>query len=129
MENISAWANGLVVATVYHEFKHFGRKPIQINSDKLRTTCANVLLDPQSMAAITLGWGYFWSWTGVELSMWSHRAGGPWDLITNRGDKTITAMRPVIGHAAIATYFANNVVDIDINVQVKHVIKRQWPNR
>lgn len=83
-EPVQAWKHGPVIASVYHEFKHFGRRPIDQLAEhrNLDTMAADYPEIPKSDATTlkisNLVWNAYRKFSGEALIEKTHEEGSPW---------------------------------------------------
>lgn len=82
-EEIQAWQYGPVVASVYHEFKRFGRRPIpelaaDIADDGNLYTPIISLSATEERHLLERVWQTYGRYSGVQLSNMTHEPGTPW---------------------------------------------------
>ena len=96
-EYAEAWQYGPVFPSLYHEFKHLGRKPIIWLATELKLES---LFDDDSDVAVETPrisgsdkpicelldkiWEVYGSATGLQLSEVTHRPDAPWDITRKR---------------------------------------------
>ena len=101
-ERPQAWSYGPVIPSVYHEFKEFGRNPINTKATRLgpvdgqefpedmgqferiihteyETTEPKIENDPDAIALLERVWEVYGSWSAVQLSNMTHEPGSAWD--------------------------------------------------
>ena len=85
-EEIEAWRHGPVVPSVYHEFKHFGKKPIDhyaIDVDLKDLGKASVPKIPADetdiRAVLTQVWDVYIRFTAWDLVSKTHQKDTPWE--------------------------------------------------
>lgn len=95
-DKIEAWKYGPVVPSIYHEFKHFGRKNITskseyatLNDDFNFITETPVLTDENDKKIIQIVWNMYGKFSGNELVTMTHKKGTPWDLVYRRNENEI----------------------------------------
>jgi uncharacterized phage-associated protein len=84
---IHAWKYGPVVTSVYIQFKHHGRQPI----DRLEFRGASEIRDFQKIMQtdseirelLDTIWDCYGHFSGSQLSTITHEEGSPWDVIWN----------------------------------------------
>ncbi len=82
------WKYGPVVPSVYHEFKHFGRAPIDPEEEGFKDP-GLFITDPDVWEFLDKIWEVYGKYTAIELSQRTHRKGTPWDIMWNhRGGMT-----------------------------------------
>ena len=86
-EQIEAWPYGPVVASVYHEFKRYGRSGIDepaIDLERGRIRTPGIDPDDDRTAALLARvWQTYGKFNGMQLSTMSHEPGSPWDVTYN----------------------------------------------
>lgn len=92
---VEAWKHGPVIADVYHEVKIFGKKQIKkafgftvADFDEYEKHLIDQVLDAYS------------EFSGIDLSIRTHRAGSPWSMVYRPGKNV------VIPNNIIEKYFA-----------------------
>ncbi len=113
---VQAWKHGPVIESLYHEFKHFGKKAItelavefdfQGNYALSRAVVNEPMVresDDQTMAILDKVWDTYRSFDGWELRNLTHEFGTPWDATYNvkpKGD--------VIANDLIAKHFREKI--------------------
>ena len=98
-EAIEAWKWGPVVSSVYHEFKDFGRRPIDRAASDLRQDPDGnwrifiPRLDQADLEAsaefLNDVWDVYRDWSGVQMSNVSHAPGTPWSDVRERKGSAI----------------------------------------
>lgn len=87
-EPVQAWRHGPVIPTLYHEFKHCGRKPISDHAvdidfdmdslDFIEITPEVSGTDNRTKTLIERIWKKYGDLTGPQLSNLTHMEGTPW---------------------------------------------------
>ena len=88
-EHAEAWQYGPVFPSLYYEFRHLGRQPIdrpatelQLDPRDLETVLTTVPRIPETDKVIRNFldgiWGIYGRFSGVQLSELCHRPGSPW---------------------------------------------------
>lgn len=90
-EQIEAWPYGPVIASLYHEFKRYGNKPIEEPAVHLSRAAGDKRFYPYSMDGeqsqshrdearnlIDAVWNIYKGFSAVQLSAKTHHAGSPW---------------------------------------------------
>jgi uncharacterized phage-associated protein len=77
-ENPEAWMYGPVIPRIYHEFKHWGRRPIKMEFEE-----HVVLSDPEDEAFLDKIWQVYGQLSAVRLSAMTHQANTPWSNTWN----------------------------------------------
>ncbi|MEM8727465.1 MAG: type II toxin-antitoxin system antitoxin SocA domain-containing protein [Chlamydiota bacterium] len=102
-EEIEAWKHGPVIPSVYHEFKRFGREPIDVRSVTLIAEEASGFeIGRQSIEKIKdkekreriikildVVWKGYKRYSAWGLSQKTHEEGSPWDQADKEGKKII----------------------------------------
>lgn len=79
-ESVQAWKFGPVIPSIYHEFKEFGRYPINrpaLVLKGLKLVAPNVD-DKSDKEFLDKIWEVFSGFTGVQLSNMTHEGDSPW---------------------------------------------------
>lgn len=86
-DRIEAWRYGPVVPSIYHEFKHFGRKNITTKSQFVTFTEdfnfieeTPVLTDENDKKIVQIVWNMYGGLSANRLVDLTHKSGTPWDL-------------------------------------------------
>lgn len=94
-EAICAWAHGPVVRSLYDEFKHFGRNPIDGRSydfdlEKMELTQPRVPAD-DTPTNVVLGkvWGVYRHFSAWDLRNMTHEPDSPWSKVYKPGVRHI----------------------------------------
>lgn len=93
-EPIEAWQHGPVVPSIYHEFKHFGKRPIigksmdiDFDDDELEWIFPEI---PESDEDTNLILGKVWAayrkFSGWDLRNKTHEPDGPWAKVYKDGE-------------------------------------------
>lgn len=77
-ENPEAWKYGPVIASLYHEYKHFGNNPI-----KKEFSEAVSLGDEKDEKFLDRIWSVYGKFSGTELSAKTHLFDTPWSKVWN----------------------------------------------
>jgi len=82
-EQVQAWRYGPVVRSVYNDFRHYGRSPIE--SQKVILTergeyVAPTVHDPDARELLDRIWDVYKVFDGLQLSDITHHPGTPWDI-------------------------------------------------
>jgi uncharacterized phage-associated protein len=83
-EKIEAWRYGPVVPSVYHEFKRFASKPIDLFSVDSSLVTGEITYpvigkeDKDTIQLLGAVWNIYKSKDGIELSRITHENGSPW---------------------------------------------------
>lgn len=85
-ENIEAWQYGPVIPSIYHEFKRFGKEPIDEMSISMNEMTGDLSVNRINLKEgnnisklLNLVWTYYRNYSAVELSDLTHQLGSPWD--------------------------------------------------
>lgn len=93
-EPIEAWKYGPVISSIYHEFKHFGAKPIKGYRSSEMTfnyeTKVNELNDIELKAIAQLTWNLYGDMNAETLVDLTHQPGTPWDITWHKGESLIS---------------------------------------
>ncbi|MFK7867053.1 MAG: Panacea domain-containing protein [Alphaproteobacteria bacterium] len=103
-DEIQAWAHGPVVVSLFHRFKKYKWRPIDLDDRK-----ANPYdhLEKDSLNLLKAIWGHFGHWSAKQLEMLSHEQ-KPW--IDAYGDRSWgTACNEVITHDVMKAYFISAI--------------------
>ena len=83
-EPVQAWRYGPVIPSVYHEFKHFGRRPIDQMAENLdldTMAMENPQIpksDAMTRKILNLVWNAYRKFSGEALIEKTHEQGSPW---------------------------------------------------
>ena len=115
-EPIYAWAHGPVVRSIYDEFKHYGKQPIEGRSiefdlEKEEIVIPRVPTDDTN-AQIVLGkvWDVYKDFSAWSLRNLTHEPGSPWDAVYRPDGRDIEIPDNLIAahfKAKIGQYIAN----------------------
>lgn len=91
-EEIEAWDYGPVVPSLYHEFKHFGSRPITQRATVLEGDATSLCIvtpqinadDGQTQALLARVYEVYGHRSGPELSALTHLPGSPWRQIRDK---------------------------------------------
>lgn len=95
-DEIEAWQHGPVIPSLYHEFKHYGKSPIDelASSFDLDSFDLNEPEIPKSdtktLKILEYVWNSYKFLTGWTLRNKTHSTGGPWDQVYKDGEKGIS---------------------------------------
>lgn len=85
-EDIEAWQYGPVIPSIYHEFKRFGKEPIDEMSVSMNEMTGDLSVNRINLKEgnnisklLNLVWTYYRNYSAVELSDLTHQLGSPWD--------------------------------------------------
>ena len=99
-EPIEAWRYGPVVPSLYQEFKGYGNNTI----NQLAEAEEIPHEDGYTLDFLNEIWRHYGSWTGLQLSTWTHEEGSPWYIAWEmEGGKK--ADNYIIKNASIRDYF------------------------
>ncbi len=90
-EPIEAWTYGPVVPTVYHEFKAYGREPIDlagycydyVTDDRTKPLVPTE--DGDTLDLLERIWKAYGAFSGTQLSAMTHAPNSPWAKTRERG--------------------------------------------
>ncbi|MFD1703365.1 Panacea domain-containing protein [Methylopila henanensis] len=96
-EPIQAWQHGPVIPSVYHEFKHYGKRPIEdkatcFDLDTFDFTVPEIeASDKETKAILDKVWSAYKMFSGWSLRQKTHEPGTPWSQTYEEGvsDKEI----------------------------------------
>tara|TARA_R110002110_G_scaffold37601_5_gene124047 strand:- start:2838 stop:3344 length:507 start_codon:yes stop_codon:yes gene_type:complete len=96
-EPIEAWQHGPVVPSIYHEFKHFGKRPItarsleaDLDGDELCLTVPEVPeTDASTRFVLEKVWAAYRKFSGWDLRNKTHEEGSPWEKVFKDGERGI----------------------------------------
>ncbi len=88
-EPVEAWKYGPVIPELYQTFKNYGNQNILSyagHSSILADGSVQPVLpkDDKICELLDEVWAYFGSWTGIQLSAWTHRENSAWDIAYNK---------------------------------------------
>jgi len=95
-ELFEAWPYGPVLASLYHEFKSYGAKPIEGYASDIDPATGeyNILMvnpaDNQFAEVFSVVWNRYGKLTGLQLSSLTHALGTPWRLARDRRDTYVS---------------------------------------
>lgn len=102
-EEVQAWKYGPVVPSVYEDFRHYGRQPIERQKAVYASGDAQLrvptVTDPDTQRLLDSVWAAYRRFNGLQLSDITHKQGTPWDLTWNqeRGcDRMGAVIRPEV---------------------------------
>jgi uncharacterized phage-associated protein len=90
---VEAWANGPVIPSIYHAFKHFGNNPIRekavlidvdLDNNELNITTPE-LKDENTMEVVKAVWDRYREYDDFELIRLLHGKGTPWAMCYRKG--------------------------------------------
>jgi len=82
-EQVQAWRYGPVVRSVYNDFRHYGRSPIERQKAVLTGEGKYVVPtvdDPDACKLLDRVWDVYKTLDGLQLSDMTHRPDTPWDI-------------------------------------------------
>lgn len=85
-EAVEAWEYGLVIPTLFHEFKQFGAGPIAGKATNFDGIELREVSPPEDIALrkfLDNVWSSYGQFTGMRLSEMTHAPDGPWDQTWN----------------------------------------------
>lgn len=94
-ERIEAWKHGPVVSSLYHEFKHFGDKPVpelgvSYDLDTGQTTIPEIPAKEEDIRLVlTFVWDIYKRYSAWVLRGKTHEIDTPWYLADKKGDMFI----------------------------------------
>ena len=101
-EPVEAWQHGPVVPSLYHEFKHFGAKPITEMS-AMYVPDENRFITPrvkesytQLVGLLDIVWQIYGRLSGGQLRSLTHTAGSPWAQSYSPGMRNVTISNDII---------------------------------
>ena len=118
-EEAQAWKYGPVLASVYHEFSHFGGTAVdEYTTDSFLGISKSPSFPKESMNQFLDGiWDSYKQLSGVELSVLTHRQDTPWDEIWNKqGGKDQKGA--IIPNGLIQAHYSKLAVD-NIKASIK----------
>lgn len=80
-ERVQAWKYGPVIESLYHKFKHYGRRPLDEGALIPNATLAEALRLEGFLDAV---WSHYGRLSGLQLSTLTHQPDSPWDKIWNQ---------------------------------------------
>lgn len=122
-EVFEAWKFGPVLNTLYHECKRFGKRGIgdfvrDIDHDFGTNRVAPIPNDPQVLEIVSFVWKTYGTESAISLSDWTHEKGGPWDKVTNGGERILRHQD--VPNDLIAEYFRNNMYADEAALEVSN---------
>lgn len=97
-EPVQAWKFGPVIESLYHQFKKYGNRPIDMMAIAERIPDK----DTETKSLLDKVWELNKNHTAYQLSNWTHIKGSPWDQVWK---KTEGARDQVIPNELIRKYF------------------------
>lgn len=96
-EDIEAWQYGPVIPSIYHEFKRFGKEPIDEMSVSMNEMTGDLSVNRINLKEgnnisklLNLVWTYYRNYSAVELSDLTHQLGSPWyNAVKTNGYRSI----------------------------------------
>lgn len=94
-EDIQAWKHGPVIPSLYHEFKHFGSRPIDERATSLDWDTGAItipsipLSDETTVKILSLVWDAYKRFSGSALVRKTHETGSPWAEAYREGERNI----------------------------------------
>jgi uncharacterized phage-associated protein len=93
-EKVEAWRHGPVVPSIYHEFKRFGKLPIDsyaidVSLETGKTSYHMIERDDDyAVKILSAVWDFYKDKSGEELSRITHENGSPWCDAYEQGKNT-----------------------------------------
>lgn len=109
-DEIEAWQHGPVIPSLYHEFKHYGKRPIEerasiFDLDSFETETPEIpRSDAQTLKILDYVWDAYKGFTGWTLRNKTHASGTPWDKVYEDGKMGI-----VIPDEIVKTHYADRI--------------------
>lgn len=101
-ERIEAWDHGPVIASLYHEFKHFGRNPINVPATEFdldgREVHTPVLPDDEQDVKLVLEkvWHVYKNFSASDLRKKTHEENTPWRKAYKEGGRSTEIPHDII---------------------------------
>ena len=111
---IEAWRHGPVVASLYHEFKHFGAEPIDDYACKfdLDSELMSYPKIPETekdiIDVLDMVWEVYKQFSGWTLREKTHEPGTPWSQVFY-GENEKVCENSIIGFDCIKSYFIGRI--------------------
>lgn len=94
-ETIYAWQHGPVVKSLYHEFKHFGKRPIEAKSVTFDLETFDFSVpsvspeDKEMLIVLDRVWEVYKGFDAWSLRNKTHEAGTPWSQVYREGEQDV----------------------------------------
>lgn len=96
-DDIEAWQYGPVIPSIYHEFKRFGKEPIDEMSISMNEITGDLSVNRIDLKEgddisklLNLVWTYYRNYSALELSDLTHQEGSPWfNAVKNNGYRSV----------------------------------------
>jgi len=111
-EEVQAWQYGPVIPSVYQDFRHYGRNPIERQKAVLNERGEYVVptvTDSQARRLLDKVWDVYKQYDGLQLSALTHQTGTPWDTVWREWGGRWGRRDAVIEPQIIAQYYRNLV--------------------
>lgn len=102
-DRIEAWQHGPVIPSLYHEFKHFGARPItelamEFDLDSLDSSIPEIPEEDQdARLVLEKVWGIYKGFSANALRAKTHEDNTPWKAVWNEDERNIEIPRDLIG--------------------------------
>lgn len=86
-DRVEAWQHGPVIPSLYHEFKHFGKAPIDERASSFDLDSFDQMTpqipssDGQTLKILEYVWNAYKGFSGWQLRNKTHASGTPWDQV------------------------------------------------
>lgn len=90
-DRVEAWQHGPVIPSLYHEFKHYGKAPIDEYSTAFDLDSFDLTLptipngDTRTSKILEYVWSAYKGFSGWQLRNKTHSSGSPWDQVYEDG--------------------------------------------
>jgi len=119
-EDIEAWGHGPVIPSLYHEFKRFGKNPIDTYASEINRSSGEVYhpivneKDEKAILIINAVWDRYKDKAGETLSNIIHNENSPWSRVYERGKNKVLNLEDIEKRAieAISEYKAEKEANV-----------------
>ncbi len=99
-EDIEAWGHGPVIPSIYHEFKRFGKKPIEDYAVEINQhgEIYHPMINDQDKQVVLIAnaiWDAYKNQDGEDLSQITHQPNSPWSNVYERGKNKVLKLEDI----------------------------------